>query len=89
MSSNQLRREKVDLEGSPNEKTDVFHNEHPRGGLSADEFEFLQTFPDDRKKKILRKVDVRFSSSYTWHFTNESSATIDPYACTAVLDRLS
>lgn len=40
------------------EKTFVDHSEHQRGGLSEEDTDFLNNFPEERRKKIIRKVDV-------------------------------
>lgn len=40
------------------EKTFVDHSEHQHGGLSEEDADFLNSFPEDRRKKIIRKVDV-------------------------------
>ncbi|KAK7409216.1 hypothetical protein QQX98_008592 [Neonectria punicea] len=55
MSHNRASLEAADLEAIPHEKTGVIHNEHQRGGLSSEDFEFLRTFPEDLKKRIIRK----------------------------------
>lgn len=52
-----------DLEAVAQEKTGAIHNEHQRGGLSSEDWEFLNAFPEDHKKKILRKVDASRSQS--------------------------
>jgi hypothetical protein len=39
----------------------VVHLEHQSGqGISADDAEFLSNFPDEAKKKVLRKVRVQW-----------------------------
>ncbi|RSL87072.1 hypothetical protein CEP52_015633 [Fusarium oligoseptatum] len=49
----------VDVERVSHEKSGIMHSEHQRGGLSEGDFDFLRTFPEDRKKAIIRKVDLR------------------------------
>lgn len=51
-----------DVESVPHEKDSVIHKEYQRTGMTQDDFDFLDNFPEDRKKKVIRKVDVRFSS---------------------------
>ncbi|KAF7555164.1 hypothetical protein G7Z17_g2366 [Cylindrodendrum hubeiense] len=59
MTNNKASMEGTDLEAVVHEKSGVTHSEHRRGGLSPEDWEFLNTFPEDHKKKILRKVDWR------------------------------
>ena len=54
--------ESRDLEQVPPEKDQAVHAEWSRGGISRDDIDFVANFPDDRKKKILRKVDVSQST---------------------------
>lgn len=35
------------------------HNKYANIGLSADDAEFFDTFPEEKHKKLIRKVDVR------------------------------
>lgn len=35
------------------------HNKYANIGLSAEDAEFFETFPEEKHKKMIRKVDVR------------------------------
>lgn len=48
----------IDVERVSHEKSAIMHSEHQRGGLLEGDFDFLRSFPEDRKKAIIRKVDV-------------------------------
>ncbi|KAG7101083.1 putative transporter like protein [Verticillium longisporum] len=49
-----------DAENIPPEKDTVMHTEFQhRGGMSPEDVEFLASFPDERKKEAVRKVDLR------------------------------
>ncbi|CAG9981101.1 unnamed protein product [Clonostachys byssicola] len=48
-----------DLEQVPTEKDTAVHAEFRRGGLSQEDAGFLANFSEERKKKIIRKVDWR------------------------------
>lgn len=50
----------IDVERVSHEKSGIMHSEHQRGGLSEGDFDFLTTFPEHRKKAIIRKVDVGY-----------------------------
>ena len=47
-----------DVESIPHEKNVVQHKEFRQGGLSQEDLDFVDHFPEDRKKKVIRKVDV-------------------------------
>lgn len=59
MAVNRVSSEAADVEQLPKEKDVAVHDEYRRGGLSEDDLNFLDTFSEDRKKRVLRKVDVR------------------------------
>jgi hypothetical protein len=46
------------LERIPPEKDQAVHAEWSRGVITQEDIDFVANFPNDRKKKILRKVDV-------------------------------
>ncbi|KAI8259797.1 Major facilitator superfamily transporter [Colletotrichum sp. SAR11_239] len=49
-----------DIEHAAQEKNSVAHDEFQQNsGMSADDAEFLANFPEERKKKAVRKVDYR------------------------------
>lgn len=48
----------IEREFSRDEKSTMMHNEHSSNGLSHDDAEFLRLFPEERKKAVIRKVDV-------------------------------
>lgn len=56
-TSHELR----DVESIPLEKDQVVHKEFRQGGLSQHDLDFLDNFPEDRKKAVIRKVDVGIS----------------------------
>ncbi|RBQ74805.1 hypothetical protein FVER14953_20288 [Fusarium verticillioides] len=49
----------IEREFSRDEKSGIMHNEHAQNGLSQEDADFLNNFPDERKKTIIRKVDWR------------------------------
>ncbi|KAG4252881.1 hypothetical protein FPRO03_08330 [Fusarium proliferatum] len=49
----------IEREFSRDEKSGIMHNEHAQGGLSQEDADFLNNFPEERKKAIIRKVDWR------------------------------
>lgn len=51
-----------DLEAHPQEKDHAVHEEYSQNGLNQDDLDFVANFPDDRRKKVLRKVDVSVES---------------------------
>ncbi|KAF9880183.1 major facilitator superfamily transporter [Colletotrichum karsti] len=52
--------DRSDVEQVPHEKDSVAHNEFQRNGaLNTEDRDFLANFPDDRKKKAIRKIDFR------------------------------
>lgn len=53
----------IEREFSRDEKSGIMHNEHAQGGLSQEDADFLNNFPEERKKAIIRKVDVSFLSN--------------------------
>lgn len=59
MTTNRVSSESRDIEQVPHEKDPAIHNEFSRGGMSQEDIAFVANFPDERKKKILRKVDLR------------------------------
>lgn len=59
MATNRVSSESRDIEQVPHEKDPAVHNEYSRGGLSQGEIDFVSNFPEERKKKILSKVDWR------------------------------
>ncbi|KAL3428853.1 hypothetical protein BDV09DRAFT_201185 [Aspergillus tetrazonus] len=46
------------IESISPEKELTMHVEHSAHGLSPGDEEFLANFPDEEKKRVLRKVDV-------------------------------
>ncbi|KAH7317107.1 major facilitator superfamily domain-containing protein [Stachybotrys elegans] len=51
---------RISADGYADEKAEVKHHERQTGGMmTAEDFEFLDNFPEERKKKILRKIDWR------------------------------
>lgn len=59
MATNRVSSESRDIEQVPQEKDTAVHNEYSRGGLSQGDIDFVANFPEERKKKILTKVDWR------------------------------
>lgn len=52
--------DRSDVEHVSHEKDYVTHHEYQRNGnLSPDDVAFLGNYPEDRRKKAVRKVDVR------------------------------
>ncbi|EGU88786.1 hypothetical protein FOXB_00708 [Fusarium oxysporum f. sp. conglutinans Fo5176] len=49
----------IEREFSRDEKSRIMHNEHAQGGLSQEDADFLNNFPEERKKAVIRKVDWR------------------------------
>lgn len=49
--------ESRDVEQSPLEKSHIIHQEHS-GSVSQDDADFLANFSEERKKRVVRKVDV-------------------------------
>lgn len=47
-----------DVEQVPHEKDQAVHEEFRQGGLAQDDLDFLANFSDEKRKKVLRKVDV-------------------------------
>jgi hypothetical protein len=47
----------IERELSRDEKSGTMHAEH-MGGLSENDADFVNNFPEDRKKAVVRKVDV-------------------------------
>ena len=79
----------MDIEYAPQEKDHTVHSKYRAGGLGQDDLNFLNTFPEDRKNKILRKVDVRFPSLKLYRIANEILAKIIADASTPVSHGLS
>lgn len=48
----------IDVENMAAEKSSVEHKEQPRGNMSPHDAEFLASYPQDKQKKAVRKVDV-------------------------------
>ncbi|CAM1506073.1 Fc.00g057140.m01.CDS01 [Cosmosporella sp. VM-42] len=59
MATTRASPEILDVERAPLEKDHTVHKEYRGGGLAQDDLDFLDMFPKDRKKKVLRKVDLR------------------------------
>lgn len=59
MATNRVSSESRDIEQIPQEKDTAIHNEYSRGGMSQGDIDFVANFPEDRKKKVLTKVDWR------------------------------
>lgn len=79
-----------DLEQVPTEKDTAVHAEFRRGGLSQEDADFLANFSDERKKKVIRKVDVGVnlkSGLYTDCLLTITVATC-AYARSTLLDGL-
>lgn len=57
----------IEREFSRDEKSGIMHHEHAQGGLSQEDADFLNNFPEERKKAVIRKVDVSFSPNQ--HFS--------------------
>ena len=78
----------IERELSRDEKSGTMHAEH-MGGLSENDADFVNNFPEDRKKAVVRKVDVSCPMA-----TDSSDAILTwtdathPYACTFVSDRI-
>ncbi|QGI77157.1 unnamed protein product [Fusarium fujikuroi] len=53
----------IEREFSRDEKSGIMHNEHAQGGLSQEDADFLNNFPEERKKAIIRKVDSQWLTS--------------------------
>ncbi|QPC70605.1 hypothetical protein HYE68_001357 [Fusarium pseudograminearum] len=49
----------IERELSRDEKFGTMHSEHMGGGLSQEDADFVNNFPEDRKKAVVRKVDMR------------------------------
>lgn len=58
-----LHSERSDVETVPAEKQKANHVEYQSRGLSPEDADFLANFPEDKKKKVIRKVDVRMAPS--------------------------
>ncbi|KAK6711375.1 hypothetical protein SNK03_005765 [Fusarium graminearum] len=48
----------IERELSRDEKSGTMHSEHMGGGLSQEDADFVNNFPEERKKAVVRKVDV-------------------------------
>ncbi|ESU10106.1 hypothetical protein FGSG_03161 [Fusarium graminearum PH-1] len=49
----------IERELSRDEKSGTMHSEHMGGGLSQEDADFVNNFPEERKKAVVRKVDMR------------------------------
>lgn len=57
---------KRDVENVPNKQHVIYDEDKSslnRSGLTVEDQEFLDNYPADRKKKLIRKVDVSFPTS--------------------------
>lgn len=52
----------IERELSRDEKSGTMHSEH-MGGLTSEDADFLNNFPEERKKAVVRKVDVSVEDS--------------------------
>ncbi|KEY74775.1 hypothetical protein S7711_06673 [Stachybotrys chartarum IBT 7711] len=52
-------RKSLDVEAHHSEKAGVSHSERQLGGMTQEDFDFLNDFPEERKKTIIRKIDWR------------------------------
>ncbi|KAL0944958.1 major facilitator superfamily transporter [Colletotrichum truncatum] len=60
MATTRLSSDRSDIEQVAQEKNSVSHDEFKRNsGMNPEDAEFLANFPDDKKKKAVRKVDFR------------------------------
>ncbi|KAK1456716.1 major facilitator superfamily transporter [Colletotrichum cuscutae] len=60
MAVTRVSSDRSDIEHVSHEKDSVTHHEYQRNGnLSPDDVAFLGNFPEDKKKKAVRKVDYR------------------------------
>jgi hypothetical protein len=50
------RSTQFDVETTSGDKESIRHSEYRRGGLSADDAAFLDSFPEEKKKIVVRKV---------------------------------
>ncbi|RKL19719.1 hypothetical protein BFJ68_g3198 [Fusarium oxysporum] len=53
----------IEREFSRDEKSGIMHNEHAQGGLSQEDADFLNNFPEERKKAVIRKVDTNIGNA--------------------------
>ena len=58
MAVTRASTESRDVEQVPPEKDQAIHDEFRQGGLSQEDLDFIANFPDDKKKRVIRKVDV-------------------------------
>lgn len=59
MTAVRASSDRSDIEHVAQEKNSVAHNEFQQNsGMSPEDADFLATFPEERKKKAVRKVDV-------------------------------
>ena len=78
----------IERELSRDEKSGTMHAENI-GGLSENDADFVKNFPEDRKKAVIRKVDVscpmaKDSSDVILTWTDATH----PYACTSLSYRV-
>jgi hypothetical protein len=58
MAVTRASSESRDVEQVPHEKDQAVHDEFRQRGLAQEDVDFLANFSDERRKKVLRKVDV-------------------------------
>lgn len=58
MAGTRTSSDSRDIEQAPQEKDQAVHDEFRQGGLSQEDLDFLTNFSEERRKKVLRKVDV-------------------------------
>ena len=78
----------IERELSRDEKSGTMHSEH-MGGLAQQDADFLNNFPEERKKAVIRKVDVSLSKTAVNRLVllTQTDAA-HPYARTLVLDSI-
>lgn len=70
------------------EKADTMHSENTTDQAQRDA-DFLESFPDERRRAVVRKVDVSYSKAAVQYFillTPTDAA--HPYACPSVPDSI-
>lgn len=56
--ANQLKDASLDPETAQKFRAMHIENQQNLSGLSPEDAEFLQNYPEDKKKRVIRKVDV-------------------------------
>jgi hypothetical protein len=51
-------RDVEQLPGEKDRKDQAIHDEFRQDGLSQDDLDFIANFPEEKKKRVIRKVDV-------------------------------